>query len=99
MELKPIAEPHVMSDATGRTERTDFAATPDVAHFVAQHASIKVTLIGKDGKAQMPFSKNDAKTLIQVADLASALQSSTTLQAQQQELDRRIKFYEQRQAQ
>ena len=99
VELKPIAEPHMMSDATGRTERTDFAATPDVAHFVAQHTSIKATLIGNNGKAQMPFSKNDAKALTQVADLASALQSSTTLQAQQQELDRRIKFYEQRQAQ
>lgn len=99
VEMKPITEPHVMSDATGRTERTDFATTPEVAHFVAQHASIKVTLIGKDGKAQMPFSKADAKAFIQVADLSAALQSAKAQQLLQQELDRRIKFYEQRQGQ
>ena len=99
VEMKPITEPHVMSDATGRTERTDFATTPEVAHFVAQHASIKVTLIGKDGKVQMPFSKADAKAFIQVADLSAALQSAKAQQLLQQELDRRIKFYEQRQAQ
>ena len=99
VELQPTAEPYVMSDATGRTERTDFASTPTLGGFVAQHTDIKVTLIGKDGKAQMPFTKNDAKALTQVADFAAALQASTTLQAQQQELDRRIKFYEQRQAQ
>ena len=98
VDLQPIAAPHVMSDAAGRTERTDFAATPDVAHFAAQHASIKVTVIGDNGKAQMPFAKADAQALAQVADLATALQASTTLQAQQQELTRRITFYEERQA-
>jgi hypothetical protein len=46
----------------------------------------------------MPFTKNDAKALVQVADLAAALQASTNLQTQQQELDRRIKFYEKREA-
>ena len=98
VDLQPIAAPHVMSDAAGRTERTDFAATPDVAHFAAQHASIKVTVIGDNGKAQMPFAKADAQALAQVADLATALQASITLQAQQQELTRRITFYEERQA-
>lgn len=98
VDLQPIATPHVMSDAAGRTERTDFAATPDVAHFAAQHASIKVTVIGDNGKAQIPFAKADAQALVQVADLATALQASTTLQAQQQELTRRITFYEGRQA-
>ena len=97
VELKPTAESYVMSDATGRTERTDFVATPDVVHFVAQHSTAKVTLTGKDGKAQMPFTKNDAKSLTQVADLATALQASSALQAQQQELTRRITFYEERQ--
>ena len=99
VDLQPTAEPYVMSDATGRTERTDFTTTPNLGQFVAQHATIKVTLIGKEGKAQIPFTKNDAKALTQVADLATALQATTTLQAQQQELDRRINFYEQRQAQ
>lgn len=96
VELQPTANPYVMSDATGRTERTDFAATPDVAHLVTQHTNIKVTVIGDNGKAQIPFAKADAQALAQVADLAAALQASTSLQAQQQELDRRIKFYEQR---
>ena len=96
VDLQPTAEPYVMSDATGRTERTDFAATPDIAHFVTQHTDAKITLIGKDGKAQIPFAKNDAQALTQVADLATALQASTTLQAQQQELTRRITFYEER---
>ena len=96
VELQPTAEPYVMSDATGRTERTDFAATPDVAHFVAQHPSVKATLIGKDGKAQMPFAKTDAQALTQVAELAATLQATATLQAQQQEFTRRITFYEER---
>ena len=96
VELQPTAEPYVMSDATGRTERTDFAATPDVVHFVALHTTPKVTLIGKDGKAQMPFTKADAKAFAQVADFADALQASYTLKAQQQELTRRIAFYEER---
>ena len=96
IELKATAEPYVMSDATGRTERTDFATTADLAHFAAQHPSIKATLIGKDGKAQMPFTKNDTKALIQVGELAATLQASSVLQVQQQELDRRIKFHEQR---
>ena len=96
VELQPTAEPYVMSDATGRTERTDFAATPDVVHFVALHTTPKVTLIGKDGKAQMTFTKNDAKALTQVADLATALKAVSVLQAEQQELTRRITFYEER---
>ena len=96
VELQPTAEPYVMSDATGRTERTDFAATPDVVHFVALHTTPKVTLIGKDGKAQMTFTKNDAKALTQVADLAAALKAVSVLQAEQQELTRRITFYEER---
>ena len=94
VELQPTAKPYVMSDATGRTERTDFAASPDVAHFVVQHANIKVTIIGENGKAQIPFTKADAQALIQVSDLATALQATTTQQAQRQELIRRITFYE-----
>jgi hypothetical protein len=97
-ELQPVAEPYVMSDATGRTERTDFIATPDVAHLVGQYPTAKVILIGNNGKAQIPFAKAEAQALAQVADLATALQASTTLQAQQQELTRRITFYEERQA-
>ena len=99
IDLQPTSEPYVMSDATGRTERTDFAATPDVIHFVAQHTTCKVTLTGGNGKAQLPFAKADAQALVQVADLAAALQATYALQAQQQELIRRIDFYEKRQAQ
>lgn len=98
VELQPTAEPYVMSDATGHTERTDFAATPDVAHYVALHTNIKATIIGKNGKAQIPFTKADIQALAQVADLAKALHATTRLQAEQQELMRRITFYEQRQA-
>jgi hypothetical protein len=98
VELQPTAKPYVMSDATGRTERTDFAATPDVAHFVAQYATLKVTLIGEKSKPQVPFAKADAQALAQVAELAATLQAVATLQTQQEELARRIAFYEQRQA-
>ena len=98
VDLQPTDEPYVMSDATGRTERTDFTATPDVAHFVARHTNMKVTVMGNSGKAQLPFAKADAEALVQVADLAEALQATATLLAQQQELTRRIQFYEERQA-
>lgn len=99
VDLQSTAEPYVMSDATGYTERTDFAATPDVAHFVAQHTTVKVTLIGEKSKAQIPFAKAEAQALAQVAEFAATLQSVATLQSQQEELARRIAFYEQRQAQ
>ena len=98
IDLQPTADPYVMSDAAGRTERTDFSATPDLVHFVTLHTTPKVTLIGKEGKAQMPFTKADALVLTQVADLSAALKAVSTLQAEQQELTRRITFYEQRQA-
>lgn len=98
VDLQPTAEPYVMSDATGRTERTDFAATPDVAHFVAQHTTVKATLLGEKSKAQIPFAKADAQALTQVAELAATLQAVAALQTQQEELARRIAFYEQRQA-
>lgn len=98
VELQPTATPYVMSDATGRTERTDFTATPDVAHFVAQYATLKVTLIGEKSKPQVPFAKADAQALAQVVELAATLQAVATLQTQQEELARRIAFYEQRQA-
>ena len=54
--------------------------------------------MGNSGKAQIPFAKADAEALVQVADLAEALQATATLLAQQQELTRRIQFYEERQA-
>ena len=99
VDLQPTAEPYVMSDATGRTERTDFAATPDVAHFVAQYPTVKATLLGEKSKPQIPFAKADAQALTQVAELAATLQAIATLQVQQEELSRCIAFYEQRQAQ
>ena len=99
IELQPTEAPYVMSEATGRTERTDFAAAPDVAHFVAQHTNTKISIIGNSGKAQIPFAKADAEALAKVADLAASLQNTTALQTQQQELNRRITFYEGRQTQ
>lgn len=97
VDLQPTAEPYVMSDATGRTERTDFAATPEEAHFVARHATVKATLLSEKSKAQIPFAKADTQALTQVAELAATLQAITTLQTRQEELARRIAFYEQRQ--
>ncbi len=96
VDLARVADPYVMSDATGRTERTDFAATADAAHFVASHATLTVTLIGQERKVQIPFAKTDAQALGQVADLASALKACHELASAQQELARRIEFYEQR---
>ena len=96
VELARMAEPYVMSDAAGRTERTDFTATAEVAHFVASHATLTATLVGNDRKAQMPFAKTDAQALTQVANLASALKACVELSTAQQELARRIGFYEQR---
>ena len=66
----------------------------DKSHVVQYVTNIKVTIIGENGKAQIPFTKADAQALIQVSDLATALQATTTLQAQRQELIRRITFYE-----
>ena len=99
IELLPVGDPYVMSDATGKTERTDFAATADVAYFVAQHPKATVTLIGKQGKVKLPFTSSDATALTRVADLAAALQAAQSLEAQQQELARRIAFYEEKLAQ
>lgn len=96
IDLTCTTEPYIMSDVTGRTERTDFTGTPDVSHFVASNPTLTVTLIGQDRKAQMPFTKTDAKALTQVADLASALKASSELLSAQEELTRRIMFYEQR---
>lgn len=96
IDLQPTDEPYVMSDATGRTERTDFATTSEVAIFMSLQQTIKATLIGQERKAQIPFTKPDVQATIQVADLATVLQTITTLQTELQELTRRITFYEQR---
>lgn len=94
VELPANDEPYIMSDATGRTERTDFATTPEVARFVASHTTITATLMGEERKANIPFTKTDVQALAQVADLASVLKAAAELQASQQELARRIAFYE-----
>lgn len=100
VEAKAVEEPYVSSDAIGRTERSDFVPTPmgAIATFVKLHRNerIKVELIGDNGKAAIPFDKNDATALINVYDLASALAAINELEAQQQELIRRIKFFETR---
>lgn len=96
VEVSATAEPYIMSDATGRTERTDFVLRPigSIGSFVSMHAGsqIKVTLIGHKGTISIPFSKTDAAALIQVYELATALCSTKELEKQQAELNRRIDF-------
>lgn len=100
VEMKAMAEPYVMKDALGRTERTDFV--PDtcgnVVDFVALHAdeALRATLTGEGGKVQMPFAKADVKALLQVGELARVLSAIGELERQQKEAERRILFFEQR---
>ena len=100
VEAKATDEPYVSSDATGRTERTDFAPSPmgTIASFVKLHRNerIKVELMGSNGKATIPFEKADATALINVYELAAAFAAINELEAQQQELTRRITFFERR---
>ena len=97
VELKAAYEPYVSSDALGRTERTDFPLAPDntVATFVAlqQGKSLKATLVGEAGTATVSFAKAEAQALITVSELGSVLRSVSDLQAQSQELERRIRFF------
>lgn len=97
VELKAAYEPYVSSDALGRTERTDFLLAPDnnVATFVAlqQGKSLKATLVGEAGTATVSFAKAEAQALITVSELGSVLRSVSDLQAQSQELERRIRFF------
>lgn len=97
IDLHSITDPYVMSDATGHTERTDFAATPELTHFAISHTSLTATLIGTERRVILPFSKTDLQALVQVGELASTLQSLTSLQTQQEEHARRITFYEEKQ--
>ena len=97
VELEAAYESHVSSDALGRTERTDFVVAPDnnVASFVAlqQGKSVKATLVGKAGTVAITFAKADAQALLTVCELGAVLRSVSQLQAQSQELERRIRFF------
>ena len=97
VELKAAYEPYVSSDALGRTERTDFVVEPDnnVASFVAlqQGKSLKATLVGESGNANIILAKADAQALQTVCELGAVLRSVSNLQAQSQELERRIRFF------
>lgn len=97
VELKAAYEPYVSSDALGRTERTDFVVEPDnnVASFVAlqQGKSVKATLVGESGNANIILAKADAQALQTVCELGAVLRSVSNLQAQSQELERRIRFF------
>ena len=96
VELKAAYESYVSSDALGRTERTDFVVEPDnnVASFVAlqQGKSVKATLVGESGNANIILAKADAQALQTVCELGTVLRSVSNLQAQAQELERRIRF-------
>lgn len=100
VEVKATSEPYVMKNVSGRTERVDFV--PDtcnnVVNFASLHANevLQVTLIGKNGKENIPFGKTETKTLIQVGELAKLLTAIEELKRQQLETERRILFFEQR---
>ena len=97
MELKAAHESYVSSDVLGRTERTDFAVEPgsNVASFVAmqQGKTVKATLVGNAGTANIGFAKADAEALVTVCELADVLRAVGELQTQTQELERRIHFF------
>ena len=101
VEVAATEAPYVTSDATGRTERVDFVPSPigTVGSFVKLHSGerIKVELLGHDGKATLPFEKADAAAMITVYELSSVLTAVAELEKQQQELSRRIEFFESRQ--
>ena len=101
VEVAVTDAPYVTSDATGRTERVDFVPSPmnSVGSFVKLHSGerIKVELLGHDGKATLPFEKADAAAMITVYELSSVLTAVAELEKQQQELARRIEFFESRQ--
>lgn len=96
VELKAADASYISSDALGRTERADFVVSNDsnVASFVSLHpaGTFKVSLVGQDGTASVPFSKADAEALGQVCQLTTILSSVNELEKQLQELDRRINF-------
>ena len=101
VEVAVTDAPYVTSDAMGRTERVDFVPSPigTVGSFVKLHSGerIKVELLGHDGKATLPFEKADAAAMITVYELSSVLTAVAELEKQQQELARRIEFFESRQ--
>lgn len=92
--------PHVWTDASGRTERLDFAPNPaeSVAAFVELHAdkSPKVELIGEKGKITLPFAKVDKEALLDVSKLATALRTINDLEVKKQEANRRLAFIQSR---
>ncbi len=49
--------------------------------------------MGAAGNATVSFAKAEAQALITVSELGSVLRSVSDLQAQSQELERRIRFF------
>lgn len=96
VEVQATSQPYQMSDALGRTERTDFTPSPlgSVGSFVSLNKgnNIKVTLVGHKGTAQIPFSKVDVAAFLQVYELAMVLNAIGELEKQHDELTRRIDF-------
>ena len=101
VEVVATDAPYATSDATGRTERVDFVPSPmnSVGSFVKLHSGerIKVELVGHNGKMTLPFDKTDVSAMITVCELSSVLTAVVDLEKQQQELTRRIEFFESRQ--
>ena len=99
IELKAQAEPYITSDASGRTERTDYAVNTEdgIASFVAQHEALpRVVLIGPQGTVAVPFNKHDSEAMKQVCELSSLLRLTNELKQQADELNRRIEFFSKR---
>lgn len=100
VEMHAASEIHVMSTVSGRIERVDFSTSTlnDIAAFMDFHAgsTITATLIGEKGRANVAFGKNDVQNLKKLTDCAKACASIIVLEKEQQQLERRIAFFKQR---
>lgn len=96
IDLQATLPTFVTKDALGQTERADFYTQyiDNAAGFLAarEGQSIKVTLIGDKGRVNIPFTKADAETLIQVSRLGSFIRTVMQLEKQQADLKRQIEF-------
>ncbi len=100
VELVTKTPPHTWSDASGSTERVDFAVGSEesVAAFLAMHAdkTIKVELVGAKGKTAIPCAKADKQAIIDVSNLSATLRAITDLEKKWSEANRRLEFVQHR---
>lgn len=100
VELVAKNPPHTWSDASGSTERVDFAVGSEepVATFLEMHAdkTIKVELVGAKGKAAIPCAKADKQAILNVSKLSATLRAVADLEKKWSEANRRIEFVQRR---